>query len=417
MKNLLDKLLLLLFPFIDVGFVVFDIPLRLGEIFFLLVFVKIINIRSILHISKIHKWGLIIVSLLFVNLILVIAITSFSHVDQMFYYKYIIRNFLYFLAMICFLLFPIKVGNIDVNRLVQYILLVVSFFYVMEFLDYYVYSFNWDSVFVSRQGKNVFRNIIIRFAGPASEGGHLIPLLSIPLMYGLMTRKHLVTLCSIVFILLTFSSFGYLVLAFAIIYFFKKNFNKYFFKKALKIAVNGLMFCAVVAIVFAKKVGILINYNWLKVQAYFRVGDVTEWSASQRTNHIKLAFDLFMDSPWYNKLFGNGTGYYSRASREFTGFYLDKGSEAHSLYFSTLTDRGLVGLGFIILLFFCVAKIKIPKNINENYKLLFACIKFGSLVKISHWMFTGMVWQYYFWIEVALLISISSFIIKKTNEQ
>jgi len=417
MNKLLDKLLLLTFPFMDVGFVVFGIPLRFGEIIFLLFFLRLLDLKMSHKLSRVNQKGVVIVFLLLANLFLVILVTSFSTVDDSHYFKYIARNGMYFLAMSSFLIKPLQVDRINGERFIRYIFYVIAVFYFLEFIDYYLMSLNWDSIFVARQGKNVFRGIIIRFAGPASEGGHLIPLLSIPLMYGLLARKKWMTLFSLAFILLTFSSFGYLVIAFSIFFFFKKEASKDLIKRMKKIIVNGFAIVLFVGVLFAEKVSTLIAYNWEKAQAYFRVSGAKEWSASQRTNHIKLAFDLFWESPWYRMLFGNGTGYYSKKSKEFTKFYLDEASEAHSLYFSTLPDRGIIGLLLIFTLFFVISRIRIPKNIQDQYRLLFLSIKFGVLVKIVHWMFVGMVWQYYFWVEVVLLLSLSIYYNRRTHER
>lgn len=417
MDKILDKLLLLAFPFMDVGFILFGIPLRLGEILFLLFFLRLMDMQVATKVSKVNLIGFVVAVMLLLNLILVLFTMNLGNVDESFLYKYIVRNGMYLMAFISFLIRPFNVQNIDANKFVSYIVYVILVFYLMEFINYYILNLNWDSVFVARQGKNIFRGIIIRFAGTASEGGHMIPMLSIPFMYGLVARKKWITFFSFSFILLTFSSFGYLIIVFSVFFFFKKAASKELINRMKKILLNGFSFFLLLGILFAEKVSTLIEYNWEKAQAYFRVGGATEWSASQRTNHIKLAYDLFRESPWNRMFFGNGTGYYSKESKEFTKFYLDEASEAHSLYFSTLTDRGIIGLLIILTLFFAISQIKTPKNIQDQHRPLFLSIKFGVLVKIVHWMFTGMIWQYYFWVEVVLLLSISMYYNRKTHER
>jgi len=401
----------------DVGFTIYGIPLRLGELIFLLFLFRMIYIDPILKIRKINKIGFLILLLLFINLLLVVSVTFFSKVDNSFYTKYILRNVLYLLAMITFILKPIKYDKIKVDFFIKYILYVVVVFYIMEYINFYLVDFGWNSIFVSRQGKNVFNNFLIRFAGPSSEPAYIIPLLSIPLMYGLLKRKLSYSLVSILLMLLTFSSFGYMIIILSGFYLFKNIENREVKIKAKKLLSKGIVFIIFIGLIFANKVSTLIQYNWTKFEAYFGVGNVKEWSATQRIGHIKLAIELFMKSSWFRMLVGNGTGYYSKESKEFVKYYLDAGEEAHNLYISTLVDRGLIGLLLVILLFYIISKIKIPKDIYGNYKYFFIAIKYGVLVRMIHWFFTGMLWQYYFWVEVALLISASSYYIKVSNDK
>ncbi|WP_299393644.1 O-antigen ligase family protein [uncultured Gelidibacter sp.] len=416
--NYIDKLLLLAFPFMDVGFMIFGIPFRLGELAFLLFFLRLLDINAISKITKINKSGFLILFVLLLNLILTVSVAFFSTIDEGFYYKYVVRNTLYIFAFMSFVIKPINYEQIKFESFIRYILYVVSIFYVIEFIDYYIVSFNWsDSIFVSRQEKHIFNDIMIRFAGPSSEPAYVVPLLAIPLMYGFIKRKLKYSLWSMVFILLTFSSFGYLVLVFSVLYFLNGSADK-----ALKRKVkNGLFYAAttmaVVGLIFFKKVSIMIAYNWEKFQAYFGIGDVYEWSAAQRLGHMKLGANLFLESSWLRMIFGNGTGYYNKMSKSFTEFFLDDAEEAHNLYLSTLTDRGLIGLLLIIILFNIISNIKIPKTAPAEYKGFFIAIKFGVYVRMAHWFFTGMLWQYYFWVEVALLISASAYFIKMSNER
>ena len=410
----IDKLILLTFPFMDVGFIIYGIPLRIGELTFLLFFLRSLDLRT----TKIHKVGLIIVLLLGINLIHVISIKYFTTVDNTFFFKYIFRNTLYLFAIVSFVLKPIKYDEIKFNFFIKYILWIVSIFYLIEFIDFYLISFNWgELVFVSRQEKSIFNDFIIRFAGPSSEPAYIIPLLSIPLIYGMFKRKFEYVVISMILMLLAFSSFGYLVILFSIIFLFNSITDRRFKQKAKKILYLSLTSIFLVALVFAQKTSQVIAYNWLKLKAYVGIGDSYEWSASQRMGHIKLALDMFIESSWYNMLFGNGTGFYSKMSKEFTKFYLDDAEEAHNLYVSTLTDRGVIGLSLLILLFYIIIKIKIPKEVTGDFRYFFMAIKFSVLVRMIHWFFTGMLWQYYFWAEVAILISASTYYIKISNER
>ena len=415
--NKIDKLLLLALPLMDVGIVLFGVPIRIGEFLFILFLFRLIDQGSFLQRTKLHAKGFLVAFFILANLVLVLAVSPFSNVDTPFFLKYVARNALYFMAMTSFIIKPIQVERINADKFIKYILYTVTVFYLLELIDYYLVGLNWDAIFVSRQNKHIFRGLIIRFSGPSSEPAFIVPLLSITLMYGFLTKKRFHAILSIILILLTFSSFGYLAIAFSVFFFFRNTANKEMMRKVKSFAVNSFAFILLLGVMFADKISTLIAYNWTKIQAYFRVGDVTEWSASQRTNHVKLAFNLFADSPWYRKLWGNGTGYYSKMSRAFDKFYLDDAEEAHSLYVSTLTDRGIIGLLLILILFFVISRIRVPKNIQGQYRPFFLAIKFGVLVKIVHWMFTGMVWQYYFWVEVVLLLSLSMYYNKKAHER
>lgn len=416
--NFIDKLILITFPFMDVGFILFGVPFRLGEFVFFLFFLRILEID--LSITKINKSGFIILLLILLNLLLTMLVKSFwtVDVDEEFYSKYVLRNTLYFFAMLSFVFKPIKYNQIKFEFFIKYFLYVVLVFYLIEYVDFYLFGFDWsNSVFVSRQGKSVFNDFLIRFSGPSSEPAYIIPLLSIPLMYGFVKRKMSYSIISIISILLTFSSFGYLVIFLSVFYYLNNYVDKELKQKAKNLVFYILILLSFLGVVFANKVGKMIAYNWEKFQAYFGIGDVYEWSAAQRSGHIKLAFNLFWESSWFSKLVGNGTGYYSKMSKEFDKYYLDDAEEAHSLYFSTLTDRGIIGLLIIILLLYTISKINIPKNVSGDIKYFFTAIKFGAIVRIFHWAFTGMLWQYYFWVEVAILISASAYYIKISNER
>ena len=220
--NFIDKLILLTFPFMDIGFVLFGIPLRIGELTLFLSFIRIINSGAVLKIKKVNKIALSIVTLLFFNLIFSIFVNLFSEVNTGFYLKYISRNFLYIFILISFVLKPINYGFIKAQSFIKYILYLVTLFYIIEAIDFYLINFNWgDLVFVSRQSKFIFKDFLMRFAGQSSEPAYIIPLLSITLMYGLFKKKFKYTILSIVYILLSFSSFGYVVILFAFIFFLK----------------------------------------------------------------------------------------------------------------------------------------------------------------------------------------------------
>lgn len=416
--NFIDRILLFSFPFMDVGFILFGIPFRLGEITFFLFFIRLLNVDSILKITKINKIGLLIIILLAFNLILTVGTKLFTLVDNSFYAKYVLRNSIYFFAMISFILKPIEYEKINYDSFIKYILWIVVLFYFIEFVDYYVWYFDWENtVFVSRQGKAVFHDFIIRFAGQSSEPAYIIPLLSIPLMYGYVKREFKYVITSLILILLTFSSFGYLIILFSIVFFLKNSVSKELKRKARKIILRLMIVALFLVAIFAKRISVLIDYNIEKFEAYFGIGNTYEWSASQRSGHVNLAFDLFSEGSWYNKLLGNGTGYYSKMSKAFDEFYLDDAEEAHNLYISTLTDRGIIGLLILIFLFFFISKIKIPKWVDESSRFFFLSIKFGVYVRMLHWFFTGMLWQYYFWVEVSILIAASAYFIKLSNEE
>lgn len=417
--NIIDKLILLSFPFMDVGFVIYGTPLRIGELVFILSILRIINSQSVLKITRVHKLGLSIISLVFINMIVFSVAGIFSKIDLTFYLKYFLRNFIYFFVMISFLLKPIDYNYINATGFIKYILYVVSFFYLIEFIDYYIINFGWqDLAFVRRQSKTVFKGFMIKFAGPSSEPAYIIPLLSIPLMYGLFAKKLEYSVVSLIYMLLSFSSFGYAVIVFAIIFFIKNTNNKKVRKRVFIFLQNFLVSIFVLSLIFIDKISILLTHNWEKFKTYFGIGSSNEWSASQRANHMGFAFDLFKDATPIRKFFGSGTGHYSKVSKEFTKFYLDDAEEAHNLYVSTLLDRGIIGFTVLLLLFYFIGRIKIPKNTSvETLKCLFIAIKFGAFVRMFHWAFTGTLWQYYFWVEVSLLISASAYYIKISNDK
>jgi O-antigen ligase len=281
-----------------------------------------------------------------------------------------------------------------------------------------VFGFNWgDLVFVSRQEKFLYKEFFIRFAGQSSEPGYIVPLLSIPLMYGVFKSNFKLAGISIFYLLLTFSSFGYAVLIFSLIFFIKNVDNQKLKKKVEDFLIKSMALIPIIALIFFNKLQEVFLHNWIKLQTYFGLSNATEWSASQRTGHMELAISLFKESSWFSKIFGNGTGYYSKASKAFTKYYIDDGEEAHNLYVSTLTDRGILGLFLLLLMFYFISRIKISDKAPESVKCFFIAIKFGAYVRMFHWVFTGMLWQYYFWVEVALLFSLSVYYLRNSNEK
>jgi O-antigen ligase len=416
--NLIDRLILLSFPLMDVGFILFGIPFRLGELTLFLSFLRIINSNSILKIKKVNKIALSIICLVTFNLFYIIIINLLSEVDIAFYLKYVLRNFIYIFTLLSFILKPIEFNKINNALFIKYILYLVSIFYIIEFIDYYLINFNWsDLVFVSRQSKYKVQEILIRFAGQASEPAFIIPLLSIPLLYGLLKRKYQYFLIALVYMILPFSSFGYAVIFFGLVYFFRNVDDKKLKKKAESFLIKLTIGLPFIAVFFYKRIFKIVEHNFEKFSAYFNLGNAKNWSASQRSGHIDLAIDLFVDSSIFRMLFGNGTGYYSKMSKAFTKYYLDNAEEAHNLYVSTLVDRGIIGLIILLLLFYCISRIKMPNKISDDSKFLFIAIKFGVYVRMFHWVFTGMLWQYYFWVEVILLLSASTYYLKVRNEE
>ena len=402
----------------DVGFTLFGIPFRLGEVAFFLSFFRLLDIKYISKVKRVHVIGILILGLLITNLSLVLITKMFSVVDQNFYYKYIFRNFLYIIVLFSFVLRPLNYGAIEYERYIRYILYLTLIFYGIELVDYYVINFNWsEAVFVSRQGKTIFSDFIIRFAGQSSEPAYIIPLLSIPLMYGYHTRKIKYSAISIVLMLLPFSSFGYVVILMSILYIFFVIRDVQIKRKVRLFLVYSLSGGVLVALIFAKKLETIILYNWSKFQAYFGVKGVNEWSADQRSGHIDLATTLYDTSSWWQKIIGSGTGYYSLMRKNFILYYLDDAEEAHNLYISSLTDRGVLGVIVVGLLFYAIVKIKIPKEINGAAKSFFMAIRFGILVRIFHWFFTGMLWQYYFWVEVIIILSASTYYMRISHEK
>ena len=416
--NFIDKFILLTFPLMEVGFTVFGIPLRIGELTFFLSFLRILYSHNILKIKKVNKIGLSIITLIFINLILTISVNFFSDIDTNFYLKYITRNFLYIFVLLSFLIKPLNYIEINFNFFIKYILYLVSIFYFIEFFDYYIFSLNWeDLVFVAKQGKFQVKNFFIRFSGQSSEPAYIIPLLSIPLMYGLFKKKYTYAIVSLVYMVVTFSTFGYSVILFSIVYFFKNVDDHKLKKKVESFVIKGAFIVSIISLIFINKISSIVVHNFEKFQAYFNLGDAKNWSASQRIGHVELAFNLFVDSNFFRMLLGSGTGYYSKMSKEFTKFFLDDAEEAHNLYLSTLLDRGVVGLLILLFIFYFINKIKIPQNASGDLKFFFVAIKFGVYVRMLHWILTGMLWQYYFWVEVIILMAAHSYYLKVSDEK
>lgn len=401
----------------DIGFIFFGIPLRIGEVVFFLSILRIINSKEAVTVKKVNKIGLLILIFMLFNFLLVIGSNLFNNLFTLFTFKYLLRNFIYFFLLFSFLIKPIEYSLIKVNSFIKYIIYLVFVFFVIELVDFYIISFNWDNLFfVKRQGKSIFKDFIIKFSGQASEPAYIVPLLSISLMYGLFKKKFNYSIISAFFILMTFSSFGYAVILFAIFFFFMKVEDNRIRKKVENFLIKMFSIFTIIGLIFFNKTIDVLEHNLIKFQAFFGFGNAVEWSANQRTGHSMLALKLFSDSKWYQMIFGSGTGYYDIMSKQFKGYYLDDAEEAHNLYLSTLLDRGIIGLLFIISIFYLISKIRIPNTENNDFEYFFMALKFGVYVRIFHWIFTGMFWQYYFWVEIVLLLSAKTYFLNKKHE-
>lgn len=391
MLYFLQKLLLFSIPLRELAGFEKGIPLRLGEIlmgiYVVYVFGNCLFQKKIRFFSK-DLLSKKIVLLLGLNIILTSTVFYHTRVDFIFAKKYLVRNILIFLFFISLLIKPIYLKKRDRLNFFKFIVLIQLIMLILQKLGYTIQLFSLVEFPLNR-----------RFQGTASEAGYL-PTLIAPALYYFRNSKRnkRYYYLGIFEIFMTFSSYGYVVLVVEGILSFikrKKIKKKKFIKKLLIIPIVILCFIPNYSFITAT-----IEEKLSKVTMYINKerGDFSTRARNQQLNFIKNQIQKLEKE----KLFlGEGTGSYSFKQVMLKGRFMEISEEGHTLYNSTLHDRGIFGW-LILIMIFCDLGYMIYK-LRKNKVVMSFCYLY--ILQLIHWKITGNMWLYYFWISSGYIVS------------
>lgn len=404
--SLLDKVLIACAPFKDaVGVTVLGIPLRIGEIINL-VYGPLTAVTRHRFGGRIRGWAGALLVAMTVNFIiaLLVGLTRLGDVDQSFFVKYVLRNALNVILVLCVIVSETSYDDCIIDRFMVWTLILQVAFMIFEYTTGKVL---YVSVLVEPHYMPFMS--IPRFSGTASEAAYIAPTLSMLFYYFCRRQKRAHAILSLVLMVLTFSSFGYFALLCVILMLLLQSRERH-----TGLIVGTLLGCLLMALVMVGQAfnlggstssNNLMTFTINKIVGYLTNGTSgqADWSASDRLQQQSMMQSLIAGANLLQLLFGRGTGATSQASTSLfavgSGMY-SEAEEGYNLYLSTVVDRGLVGiflLGVII-----VSIVKLRRNSIASLSL-----EVGILVQFLHFFLTGNLWQSLLWTEIVLLLGYS----------
>ena len=412
MKKIVKKGILLFYPWRDaLGIIIGGIPFRLGELWTLVIGLNyFVGGRR-----KLKKSEAALVLILVINFLLTLlgVLFSYASIDHSFATKYLFRNLIFSISIFAFLSSNMEFDKDDVEKLMYYtVFLQMIFFVVFYMTGYYMFMNQFSqklNIYEQGQIVRIGGLMIRRFKGTASESGYLAPFLSITLYYFINIffdkenkkrrdkKKLMGLICIIIMSLFTFSSAVYVIQAVTTFVALKRNGVK---GKIMLVFTMVLGIVVIIAgLLFVPTISNFIRTDFAdKISTYLGLNSKNfSYSAVDRMQHIRNAWDMFIHGNLLEMLFGHGTGAYLVYSRR-SAVMVNEVEEAYNLYLSTLTDRGLLGLVLLFLLFLFIRKHRIRGDKNSE------TIYWGIFCQCIHWLITGNLWQYFFFYEIMLLI-------------
>ncbi len=412
-----NKLLFILYPFRDaLGINVGSTPFRIGEIYSVVYAICALRLKKTFRFKEIDRRVRNIIVLLILNFCLsaLVSCANINYIDTDFFVKYLVRNGLTIFLLVSVIGTLINysprliVYGIKWNIILQIVFAIIFFVLSKRIFMNHVFSI-WEF-----QTANYGDFELPRFAGSSSEAGYLGPVLAMPLFYLLSNYKKELKwlICCLVLLIVTFSTSNYLIIiiTFATI-FYKKN-KRNFFKLVLIFLVFLVFLVSIVMFFFKESVlSMVIVSNFDKLIGYITLGayGTLDWSASDRTEHLATALQMFLDGNILQIIFGHGTGAYSFSALHNTNLLVQTVEEAYNIYLSTLTDRGILGLLIFVLIFYNIYKIKTRNSLSD-------ALWFGLAIQLVHYMIVGNMWLYYVWQEVLFIIGYEKFLKIQKNE-
>lgn len=413
----LNKLLFILYPFRDaLGINVGSTPFRIGEIYSVVYAICALRLKKTFRFREIDRRVRNIIVLLILNFCLtaLVSYANINYIDTDFFVKYLVRNGLTIFLLVSVIGTLINysprliVYGIKWNIILQIVFAIIFFVLSKRMFMNHVSSI-WDF-----QTANYGQLELPRFAGTSSEAGFLGPGLAVPLFYFISNyKKELKWLvCCLVLLLVTFSTSNYFIIIITLATILYKKNKRNFFKLVLEFLVSFSLIVGIVMLFFRDSIlSMVIISNFEKFIGYITLGSygTLDWSASDRTEHLGAALQMFFNGNILQVLFGHGTGAYSFSALHNTNLMVQTVEEAYNIYLSTLTDRGIIGLLIFILIFYNIYKLKTNNPFSD-------ALWFGLAIQLVHFIIVGNLWVYYVWQEVLFLIGYEKYLKIKGNE-
>lgn len=394
MIYLLQKLLIFSIPLRELAGFKSGIPFRMGELLMLAYAGYVFLKTSMERKTKFFNRNLLsksVVYLLILNLVLTVVFSRGQTINQDFFYKYIARNVMMILFFSAVLVKPIHLKRKDIELFFKYMVLLQLFMLVLQKLGFTIKLFTLTSFPLGR-----------RFQGTASEAGYLPTLIAPALWYfrnSIRNKKYYYLAFFEIF--MTFSSFAYIVLAFELVIIFFTKKIKINPKKFLKGIIATLLVLVVIGLNF-KVVSKSIENNFTKIMKYSKNngGDFSARARNEQLTHIKREISKFSKE---ELILGKGTGSYFASQLKQAGKnkFMEITDEAHTVYYSTVHDRGVLGYGVMISLFIMFGYM----IYNQRKNKVVMSLAYLYLLQLIHWKITANTWLYYFWISMAFIMS------------
>lgn len=390
----LQKFLVFSIPLRELAGFKSGIPFRLGELLMLAyagwIFLKTSTEKKARFFNR-TLLSKSIVYLLILNLVLTIVFSRGQAIVNDFLYKYLARNIMMIMFFSAILVRPIRLKRKDVELFFKYMVLLQLVMLVLQKLGFTIKLFTLTSFPMGR-----------RFQGTASEAGYLPTLIAPALWYfrnSIRNKKYYYLAFFEIF--MTFSSFAYAVLAIeCIISIFTKKI-KIKPKKFLK-GIIATLFVLIVIGANYKIVSTSIENNFTKIMKYSKNdgGDFSARARNQQLTNLKNKISNFNKE---ELIFGKGTGGYYFDQLRYSGkkVFMEITEEGHTLYYSTIHDRGLLGYLILISIFgnfgYMIYK--------QRKSRLVMSLAYLYLLQLIHWKITANSWLYFFWITMAFVMS------------
>lgn len=394
MNYFLQNLLIFSIPLRELAGFKTGVPLRVGELLMVIyigyIFLKTSMKEKFLFFNRTNI-SKNIVYLLGLNLLMTLVFSKNQAIETSFLYRYLSRNIMIFLFFISVLIKPIQLKEKNIDFFFKYMIFLQLFMLILQSSGFTIKLFSIESF-------PIFR----RFQGTASEAGYLPTLIAPALWYfrnSIRNRKYYYI--GIFEIFMTFSSFGYAVLVIegSICVFTKK------IRLSPKMILNRMLIIIFLTSIIAwnfKIISGVVEKHFVKIIKYSKNngGDFSARARNQQLTFIKKEISKFNNE---ELSVGRGTGaYYLIQLKQIKkNTMMEITEEAHTIYYSTIHDRGILGFSTIVVIsllinyvFYKQRKDKVIMSIGYLYFL-----------QLIHWKITGNMWLYYFWIGIAFIVS------------
>ena len=404
----LSYILLFVFPLFDMfGLSIAGTNFRLTELYILLFSVAVIVGRIIAREVVVKKeFGYNIFLILLANFIISLAGVLLWHqdVDISFAIKYLMRNVIYILFIISCLMKkkrPLCEG--DIEFLAKWTIKLSVFCFALLFLFGNQIYMNQLIKPVDGLRVSILGVSMIRFSASTFEPGLAFLILALPLYYFTRTyeKNKLYFWTTVCLLLTTYSttSFAVLGLNFVLLLWEKHRWTKSFVTKCALV----LLFVIIGAFVVFNNAGIAneFSYQINKVLGFFTGGKsgTLLWTSNDRLNQIQIITRHIFDGNLWQMIWGRGTGEYTYYIAHIkSGVAMTNAEEAYNIYLSSLSDRGLIGLSFVVFIILDALKG------FRNSSLPVRSLKWVVLMHAIGWVIMGNFWLYTFWIVIGFMI-------------